>query len=237
LNIIFLPHRLSGTDEPKSWQRCCFPLKFLIQYYFTFLDPTRQDEKERKTNYVSLFKTAYEGGDVSPMIESHQKAIKDSDPEFLARVKVLDNAMVSMISSLTENPTEAEKSLIKGNVAATIQKGNEQVTSQPGLKNALTDEHLMKNPENREFYQLVKESSINQKAVIADPASGYTLFVTRADEMASKCAHYAVVVEDFIKRNKIGNYFYLSHFSGASNENKFSAELNIYTLWPGSYFE
>lgn len=151
------------------------------------------------------------GGDVSTKINEYVKIIDDMGGADAIN-RGFQNALAGVLSSLKANPTEAEKVVIKQKVQETVDRAKSIITSQDGLEKSFTDKALQSKAENREFYQLVQETNLLSKAAIDNPASAYTLFTTKADEMATKMAHYAVVIEEFIKRNRIGKFSEVPRF-------------------------
>jgi hypothetical protein len=148
------------------------------------------------------------GGDVSKMKEKHVKIVESYGATDLDRVRTFETSVATMLSSFKETPTDAEKTDI-------VQKSTDVqnnlyllVTTKPGLENSLTDSNLKSKPENREFYQLIDESNLYLESITADPASAHQNFTTDLDKYAKMYAHYAFVVEDFIKQNKVGKLIF-----------------------------
>lgn len=188
-------------------------------------DSINQTEKELKENYAKILTNALAGNDVTRIIDDNVKLIDTygNDNAELYRTGLI--SFTAFLSKLKENPTEAEKVVIKQKVISAVDSGNSIVTSQVGLRNVLNDTKILSKPENREFSQMVQVRDIMQKSVSEDPAKAYEAFSTKGDLIASKISHYAAVIEDFIKRNKIGKltswFLLLSFYSFINSFLKF----------------
>jgi hypothetical protein len=138
------------------------------------------------------------GGNINTLTNSQVNLIDTYGNNGSIVLKTYLKSFASMLSSSKQNPTEAEKAVIKEITQKAFDDGNAVTTSQTGLENAFTDAKLKLNPENYEFYQMAEESTLTKNAIIADPAKCYQIFTK--EEMTSKFAHYAFVLEDFKKR-------------------------------------
>jgi hypothetical protein len=140
------------------------------------------------------------GNDVSAMVESHANYIETIVSVESVLVRAFTSSLSAQMSSFKASPTVAEEAIIKQKVQDTQTAGKAVITSQPGLENAFTDSNWKSKAINKEFYALFDESELQTLALIANPAVGFQMLSTKADEIATKYARAPFVIEAFLKR-------------------------------------
>jgi hypothetical protein len=144
------------------------------------------------------------GDDVTTLIDDNLNLIDTYGNNNSESYRIFLTSSADLLLELKENPTEADKVVIKQKLKDLTPTGQSIITSQIGMKHALTDTKLLAKPENREFNQILQGKEIMFKSINENPAKAYDFFIAKGDESANKLSHSVVVIEDFIKRNKIG---------------------------------
>jgi hypothetical protein len=155
-------------------------------------------------SYKNLFATALAGGDTSAAVDNYMQVVTSLSSDLVLTRRCI-TSFTAFLSSLKSNPTPAEIEGIKQKALANSADTVLFITSQPGLKKALTDPAMKANPKNREFYQQFSEKETYEPLFLENPTIPYDLFSTLGDAMAAKIAHYEQVIEIFVRENKLGN--------------------------------
>jgi hypothetical protein len=183
---------------------------FSLDPFFS-TDAISQEEKEIEADYNSFIETATNGGDVSALKKDllnrfvEMAAISDST-DLVEKAELFLTSLTSLLSSFKQNPTEAEKTVIKENYKEFIDSGTAAIFALPGLKDASEVSSLRTLPENREMLQIFQESQIVSKAVIANPAMPYKYVSTEKSLVATKLAHNLIVLADILKRYRSSKF-------------------------------
>jgi hypothetical protein len=157
--------------------------------------PISDVEKAIQAQFDEFGATALLDGDITYIVNEHLKIVESygiNQP----MVRPFFDSMASLISNISENPTEDDKAQIIQKADDVLSKGRALVTSEPGLENAYTDSALMSKPENQEFYQSTKVVENILDAVKRNPAAGLDYLADTA------FAHHSYLVLEFLKRNR-----------------------------------
>jgi hypothetical protein len=163
---------------------------------------------------MNFANTALVAGDVSAMVESHANYIETIVSVEPVLIRAFTSSLSMQMSSFKASPTVSEEAIIKQNVQDTQTAGKAVITSQSGLANAFTNSIWKSKAINKAFYALFDESELQTLALIANPAVGFQMLSTKADEIAAKHARGPHLIQEFIERYRTGKSKCSINFAG-----------------------
>jgi hypothetical protein len=149
--------------------------------------------------FKNLLTISFEGGDITDVIKNQVEVVKslNGNPMF---VKPYFESVKSIIDHIAQTPTADEEAQIAKHIVDVLNTAIVFFKSQPGLENITTDQKLMADPDNFEFYKGLQGFEDLKTVIIQNPAYAFKYFTD--SETAAAWAYMTVLCFDFSKRTQ-----------------------------------